>query len=102
MVEARGRLAVGNQRDIKHWRYMYTARKTLNVVPCGKMAEWHAGWQGRREAIGDAIGVDGGRRRRLVTQAGDPVSAHVVGAGWPTAMLGSMAIGGWPAACLVR
>jgi hypothetical protein len=73
----------------------YSAKETANVVPVRKdsgRSETDGEVEGA--AIGAAIGATAATAASLVTMLAIPGVGAVVGAGWPTALLGSMAIGG--------
>jgi hypothetical protein len=73
----------------------YSAKETANVVPVRKdsgRSETDGEVEGA--AIGAAIGATAATAASLVTMLAIPGVGAVVGAGWPIALLGSMAIGG--------
>jgi len=73
----------------------YSAKETANVVPVRKDSG-RSETDGKVEgaAIGAAIGATAATAASLVTMLAIPGVGAVVGAGWLTALLGSMAIGG--------
>ncbi|PAY09606.1 hypothetical protein CK489_03145 [Bradyrhizobium sp. UFLA03-84] len=81
---------ISNNCDI--W---YRGQAGLNVVPLRKQGEHgSAGLRIEGAAVGAVIGASAAIAASFVTILAVPEVGPVVGAGWPAAMLGSMAIGG--------